>query len=331
MKKIICFGELLIRYSPALGGKWIQDALMPVYIGGSELNVASALASWNMPVRYGTALPDNYLSRDILATLTKKNIDTSAIYFSGHRIGTFYLPQGADLKSTGVIYDRAYSSFGELKPGMIDWHHVLEGCNWFHFSAINPALNENLAAVCKEALEAASAKGMIISIDLNYRPLLWQYGYPPVSVMPELVRYCQVVMGNIWSVSSLLGIKTDLNESKGKTTDELMDAAVNSMLQLQSQFPQVTDLAYTFRLENSYWAMLQQGKEIHVSRHHIFSDAVDKAGSGDCFMGGLIYGLQKKLPASETVNFAASAAVGKLQEKGDTTSQSVEQVKARYI
>lgn len=330
MAKIFCFGELLLRLSPALGGRWIRDACMPVYIGGAELNVATALARWNLPVKYCTALPDNYLTQEIIAGLESKNIDTSAIHISGNRVGTFYLPQGAELKSAGVIYDRAHSSFWDLKPGMINWGEALKDCDWFHFSAICPALNENIVAVCKEALEAATAKEIIISVDLNYRPKLWKYGKQPPEVMPELVKYCHVIMGNVWSAESLLGIKASVTDSAGKTKEELIDAAGKSMLQLHKQFSTTTTFAYTFRLEKEYWAVLQHGPEMAVSKQHRINNIIDKAGSGDCFMGGLIYGLKNKLPLDEIINFAASAAAGKLQEKGDTTNQTIEQIKSRY-
>src|SRR4026207_1945382 len=111
MSKIFCFGELLLRMSPSLGQEWIQHAAMPVYPGGAELNTATALAGWKLPVKYSTALPDHYLSQEIVDYLQQKNIETSAIRISGNRIGIYFLPQGADLKNSGVIYDRAHSSF----------------------------------------------------------------------------------------------------------------------------------------------------------------------------------------------------------------------------
>lgn len=329
MQKIFCFGELMIRLSPESGGKWIHDESITTHIGGAELNVATALANWNVPVKYCTALPDNYLSKEICDELGKKHIDTSAIKFSGNRIGVYYLSKGAELKSAGVIYDRAYSSFGELKPGVINWDNVLKDCGWFHFSAISPGLNDNVVAVCKEALEAASAKGIKISVDLNYRPKLWQYGKKPVDVMPELVKYCNVIMGNLWAVESLLGIDSPIKESAGKSKEELTEATGKSMLQLHKQYPKAETFAYTFRLEKHYFAVLQHGPKMVVSKTYEIKNVIDKAGSGDCFMGGLIYGLTEDHSADETINFAASAAVGKLGEKGDSSKQTIEQVKAR--
>jgi 2-dehydro-3-deoxygluconokinase len=327
LKKVFCFGELLLRMSPGLNREWIRKAQMPVFIGGAELNAATALSNWNIPVKYCTALPDNYMAHEIVEEIREKNIDTSSILSSGERIGNYYLPQGTDLKNAGVIYDRTHSSFSQLQPGMIDWEKALEDCSWFHFSAISPALNENIVAVCKEALEAASAKGLNISVDLNYRSKLWQYGKQPVEVMPELVRYCDVIMGNVWAAENLLGIRSSINDSKGRSMDELVDAAGLSMKAIHEAYPKVQTMAYTFRLDENYFAVLQHGRERAISKEFPLTNIVDKVGSGDCFMGGLIYGLYNQHSPQEIIDFAAAAAVGKMKEKGDATRQTIESIK----
>lgn len=326
MNKVFCFGELLLRISPALNGEWINQSSMVVYIGGAELNVANALAKWNIPAKYCSAIPDHYLSREIMDSLESKNIDTSAIQLRGERIGTYYLPQGADLKHAGVIYDRAYSSFSQLQTGMIDWDKALDGCNWFHFSAISPALLQSAADVCKEALEAASKKGLIISVDLNYRSKLWQYGKSPVEIMPELIRYCDVVMGNIWAAETLAGIAAPIKESTGKSKDELVNATAGSMQQLMKQYPQVRTVAYTFRLQEEYFGVISSNENMATSAVHKLGEVVDKVGSGDCFMAGIICGLYNQYEINKTIDFAAAAAVGKLYEKGDATQQSIESI-----
>ena len=329
MSKIFSFGELLLRMSPVLNRQWIQRAQMPVYVGGAELNVATALAKWGVPVKFGTALPEHYLSNEIIDGLQAKGIDTSAIHFSGERIGIYYLPQGADLKHSGVIYDRAYSSFSCLQPGMIDWDTVLNDCSWFHFSAISPALNKNVTAVCKEALEVATKKKLTISVDLNYRSKLWKYGQQPVDVMPQLLEHCHVVMGNLWAAECLLGIPSTVNSSKGSSNNQLADAALQSMDILKAKYPQVHTMAYTFRLDEHYFAILYTNGIIETSATYPLLNIRDKVGSGDCFMGGLIYGIYNQQSPKEIINYAASAAVGKMQETGDTTDQTIAAVKNR--
>jgi 2-dehydro-3-deoxygluconokinase len=331
MNKIFCFGELLLRMSPELNGKWIEAAHIPVYIGGAELNVATALSTWKMPVKYCTALPDNYLSQEIISHVQNKNIDTSAIQLSGNRIGTYFLPQGTDLKNAGVIYDRAHSSFSDLKPGMINWSKVLDGCTWFHFSAISPALNDNVAAVCNEALQAAAEKGITISVDLNYRSKLWQYGRQPIEVMPRLLQYCDVVMGNIWATEKLLGLSLFLDDPNETDREKLIDAAKSNMQQMKTVFPKVKNTAYTFRFDSTYFAVLNFEDELAISQTFVIENAVDKVGSGDCFMAGYVYGLMNNHQPQTIVDFAAAAATGKMMVKGDATSQTIETIKRRII
>ena len=209
---------------------------------------------------------------------------------------------------------------------MIDWDDVLKDCDWFHFSAISPALSQDSFEVCKEAVKAASSKGLTISVDLNYRAKLWQYGISPDERMPELVSYCHLVMGNIWAAEKLLGINSAIKNSNGKSVNELIDAASDSMNEIQRLFPLVKNIAYTFRLEEKYFAVLQQPTSPTASMILPLNNIIDKVGSGDCFMASLIYGLRNQFEAADLINFAAAAAVGKMQEKGDATNQTIESI-----
>ena len=199
MNKVLCFGELLLRLSPELNGEWIYKSTMPVFIGGAELNVATALSKWDIPSAYFTALPDNYLAKEIAEFISSKNIDADKIIYTGDRIGTYYLPQGADMKNAGVIYDRAYSSFSELQASEVDWDKVFEDVSWFHFSAISPALTQDTADLCMEAAIQASRRNIKVSFDLNHRAKLWKYGKEPVEIIPALMQLCDLIMGNIWA------------------------------------------------------------------------------------------------------------------------------------
>lgn len=320
----------MLRMSPLSQSQWIQQACMPVYIGGAELNVAAALAAWNVPVQYCTVLPQNALSADICDVLSAKQIDVSSIHFSGNRIGIYYLTQGTDLKHSGVIYDRAHSSFSELQRGMINWEEVLKGAGWFHFSAISPALNENIAAVCKEALETAVAKGISVSVDLNHRAKLWKWGKNPVDIMPELVAHCDVIMGNIWSANALLGVALDASVHDKRSKQSYLHHAEETAQHIMQQYPKCKTVAQTFRFDTDngirYYATLNDVQQKYVSKEYCVKTIRDRVGSGDCFMAGLIYGLQHHHSPQYIVDFAAAAAVGKMNETGDNTKQTVAMV-----
>ena len=332
MKKVLCFGELLLRVSPSPVDDVISEkSPFTLYMGGAEANAATALAGWNVPVKYCTVLPDNFMSRHVIDYLEYKGIFTSSILFGGDRIGVYYLERGADLKGS-MVYDRAHSSFSELKRGMIDWDKVLRDVSWFNFTAISPALNEKVADVCLEAIEAASKKGITISCDLNYRSRLWKYGKEPIEVMPKLIEHCDVVMGNIWSANSLLGTSIDDNiHSKGNRKDYLAHAELTAKEIIQ-KFPKVKSVANTFRFDSDanelkYYTSLYTNGKSYNSQEFNCEGVVDRSGSGDCFMAGLIYGFYNQHQPQEIIDYAASAAFGKLQEQGDATGQDVLTVK----
>ncbi|RYE21870.1 MAG: sugar kinase, partial [Sphingobacteriales bacterium] len=138
--KILSFGELLLRICPDADGGWLNTNTLPFYVGGAELNVATALALWGLQSQYFTALPDNGMSGQLIDYLNKKNIDTTPVHYHGSRVGLYFLTKGKDLKNDALIYDRAHSAFAELQPDMVNWDKVLDGVSWFHFSAISPAV-----------------------------------------------------------------------------------------------------------------------------------------------------------------------------------------------
>src|ERR1700712_186538 len=115
-KKVLCFGELLLRISPAPHEDVTEKHPMLLYMGGAEANVATALAGWNIPVKYCSVLPYNFMSHHVINYLEYKGIFCSSILFAGERMGIYYLERGADLKGS-VVYDRDHSSFSNLKPG----------------------------------------------------------------------------------------------------------------------------------------------------------------------------------------------------------------------
>jgi 2-dehydro-3-deoxygluconokinase len=185
-----------------------------------------------------------------------------------------------------------------------------------------------VADVCLEALEAASRKNITISVDLNYRSRLWNYGKDPLEVMPQLVEHCDVIMGNIWAANSLLGIPVDENIHDKKSKEAYLEHAKVTSLAIMEQFPKCKTVANTFRFDQVdnqilyYTSMYTQGQH-YSSSEFSCAGVVDRSGSGDCFMAGLIYGIYNKHTPQELLNYATAAAFGKLQEQGDATDQDI--------
>lgn len=319
---VLCFGELLLRLAFDSEGAWLQQHAFTVYPAGAEANVACALAKWNIPVAYFTALPDHKVTANLLGWLNERGVDTSLVRLEGKRMGLYFLPTGKDIKKGGVIYDRAGSSFGQLRKGMINWEQVLADKSWFHVSAISPALSEEMAELCEEALETASKMGTYISIDLNYRAALWQYGKTPSEIMPRLAKYAHLIMGNIWSANKLLNISIPESRLNGATKAEYLEISRFVAEEIQRSYSKCISVSHTFRFDVGagilyYGTFFENGRQF-VSAEYNRPDVVDKVGSGDCFMAGLIYGHFRQLDPQSMIDFATAAAFLKLGEKGDT-------------
>jgi 2-dehydro-3-deoxygluconokinase len=332
MGKILSFGELLLRICPDAEGSWLNDNSLPFYVGGAELNVSTALALWKVPSAYLTALPDNLITRQLIDYVEARGVDASAVQLLGDRVGLYYLHKGKDLKNAGVIYDRAHSSFSTLKPGVVNWDEVFKDVSWFHFSAICPALNQDVADVCEEALKAASERGITISLDLNYREKLWKYGKDPIDVMPALAKYCTVIMGNIWAAEKMLGIGIDEEVSRMRDKPGFLRQAEKTSVELLDHFPSCKVVANTFRFDENlgirYYTTLYTDGKLQVSNEYTAEKIVDKVGSGDCFMAGLIYGFYIKKESAEILEFATAAAYSKLFIESDATNIGIEEIQA---
>lgn len=312
--RILCFGELLFRLIPNL-----KDHAAHIYSGGAEANVAAALGTWGVPVDYVSRVPANRITDEVLDELQRCNVNIHKVLKGGDRLGFYYSIPGADLKSSAVVYDRKYSSFSEIKPGDINWRKLLKDISWFHWSAITPALSENLAAVCEEALIEAQKMGITISADLNHRPLLWK-DRDPIVVMTPLVKYCNVVMGNLWSAEKLLGIK--FPEIQAGADDKVyQEAALQSSQQLQQRFPQCKQVAYTFRFSDQegirYFSTLFENGVLYTSARLSTAHVTERVGSGDSFMAGLIYTNVHSFSSQARINHANRCGFSKFFVEGD--------------
>jgi 2-dehydro-3-deoxygluconokinase len=327
-ENILVFGELLLRFSSTEDQFISKNHTVSLFPGGSEANVSASLGQWNIPCAYVSCVPDNALANNALQALQELGVNTTKTVLQGSRLGLYFLLSANGLTSGEVVYDRKFSSFSSLTPGTIDWEKVLDGHTWFHWTALTPALSENMAAVCKEALIAARKKGLKISVDLNYRSRLWDYGKQPIDVMPELVAYCDVIMGNIWAANKMLGIPVDEKLDRQTSPEDYAIHANASAKAVFNRFPQCKHIANTFRFmdnpkHNLFYGTYHTPDNNYISSILETNEVVDRIGSGDAFMAGLIYGLTSSNDGQEIIDKATSSGYKKLFVKGDFGDGSI--------
>ena len=206
MKKVITFGELMLRLAPNGYLRFFQNDQFQATFGGGEANVAVSLANYGIDSVYVTKLPKHAIGQGAVDSLRQFGVDTSKIVRGGDRIGIYYLEKGASQRGSVCIYDRAHSSIQEASASDFDWDSIFEGADWFHFTGITPALGANLVEICREACKAAKARGIKISCDLNYRGKLWTRE----QARAAMTDLCQYRIYSRWHWSYRLPLPSDI-------------------------------------------------------------------------------------------------------------------------
>ena len=329
MKNIVAFGEIMLRLAPPGFLRFTQARNFDVIYGGGEANVAASCANYGLPVEYVTRLPANDIGDACLNYIRQWGIGTKHIVRGGDRLGIYFLEVGAVSRGSKVIYDRANSALASIKPGMIDWKEVFADAMWFHWTGITPAISEGAANVCLEAVKTAKEMGLVVSCDLNYRKKLWKWGKTPGEVMPQLVEYTDVAIGNEEDAAKVFGIhapETDVTSGKIEA-----DAYLYVCEKLKERFPNLNTIAITLRgslsaSHNTWSAVLWYNKKMYIAPTYDIVPIVDRVGGGDSFMGGLIYGLLTYEDKQNAIIFAVAASCLKHTIYGDFNLVSVEEV-----
>ncbi len=330
VKKVVTFGEIMMRLAPPGFLRFGQARSFDVIYGGGEANVAVSLANFGVPVNYVTRLPNNDLGEACIQFVRQYGVGTDHIVRGGERLGIYFLETGAAQRGSKVVYDRANSSIATIKRGMIDWRTVFADADWFHWTGITPAISEGAADVCLEAAQVAKAMGLTVSCDLNFRAKLWKWGKKAGEVMPELVRYSDIAIGNEEDADKVFGIKApDADVSSGKVEAEGYKYVCAA---LAERFPNLSAIAITLRgslsaSHNTRSGVLWHKGTFYSAPVYDIVHIVDRVGGGDSFGAGLIYGLR---PYGEEVqkalDFAVAASCLKHSILGDFNLVSVDEV-----
>jgi 2-dehydro-3-deoxygluconokinase len=326
MSKVVTFGEIMLRLSTDSHLRFEQAKAFTATYGGGEFNVAVSLANYGVDAEFVTRIPNNEIGTCALKEMRKMNVESKNVVFGGERLGIYFLETGAGSRASNVVYDRAHSSMATIEKGTINWEKVFEGATWFHWSGITPAISQTAADACLEAIKVAYKLGLTISCDLNYRSKLWQYGKTPSEVMPELLQWTNIILGDIDTAYFMLGqAKVNPNYQEEKSLPVLYNKLFDLCPNLKTV---ATTLRYSVSASHQrIGGILYDKNTIYSSVVREATPVVDRVGSGDAFMGGLIYGLVKYPDNKQRiVDFAVAACSLKHSIAGDYNLVTLKEV-----
>jgi 2-dehydro-3-deoxygluconokinase len=319
MANVATFGEVMLRLSPPGKELLFQSPRLEAVFGGGEANVAVSLAILGHRSRWVSVVPSNPVGEAAVRELRRFGVDTGFVVRGGRRLGIYFAETGADVRASQVIYDREGSGIAEAKKGDFDWEAIFTGMDWFHVSGITPALSASAAELTLEAVAAARAKKMAVSVDLNYRAKLWKYSRPAPEVMRQVVGYADLLVGNEEDCQKALGVGAAVDVAAGRLDPMAYEELTAKVM---SEFPNLARVAVTLReSESADWnrwsAVLRNRTEFLSGPAFDIRAIVDRIGTGDAFAAGLIHGLATFKTDAEALNFAVAAAALKHSVPGD--------------
>ncbi|HEA30066.1 MAG TPA: sugar kinase [Leeuwenhoekiella sp.] len=318
--KIVTFGEVIMRLSPAGSRKLTQANTMEFYFGGTEMNVAASLSAFGEKTQQITNVSNDLVGDAALASMRKMGIDVSAVNKVDHPLGLYFLEVGAGLRASKIAYNRLHGSFANIEPEQVDWEAILEDTTYVHWTGISPAISENAYKTLKNGLKMAKNKGIMITADPAYRSNLWQYGKDGHEVLRELVGFSSIFIGGVNEINEIL--KTDFDFSK-EGFIEASKKLIQECPSIKKVFDKVrTGLSASW--QKVYGRAWTGDSYLETSELEI-TDVVDRIGTGDAYAAGLIYGLIH-YDDQKALEFANAACALKHTILGDANLSSVEEV-----
>lgn len=327
---VVCFGEILMRLSPPNYERFAQARSFEIHYGGAEANVAAQLSQFGIEARLVSKVPNAALGDAAIHFFRALGVNVSHIARGGERLGLYFLENGASLRPSQVLYDRAHSAITTLEPTELYWDEILRGARWFHFTGVTVALGEPVRAVLKQALQAAKTLGITVSCDLNYRAKLWSVEAARREMIP-LMRFVDVCLSNEGDALNCLGVWVS---EQGETLYPALATKLKSefgfkavALSARSSAPSASPNLL------SKAALLLDEKDCKTptfSRALLYAPA-EHIGGGDAFAAGLIYGLLTKPSSKDALDFAVACSALKQSVMGDVGRASVAEIEALLL
>lgn len=313
-KKIVTFGEIMLRLTPPNYGM-IEDAYdYLATFGGTEANVAISLAQFGHLTEFVSKLPNNQLGEAAIKYLNGNQVQTNFLKKSGDTIGIYFLETGFGIRPSKVLYNRKYSSITSLSVEDIDIDALLEDVRWFHFSGITLSLHENVRNVLYEILIKARQRNIFISFDCNYRKSLWTIEEAKPHYQ-KIEPFIDLFFANPFDARCFFDVVPDESLSGDSYDyDQLKKLIAKSHASYVFGYKRTIYAANENEL-TAYVVNKDKVIETLPKRFHIY----DRIGGGDAFAAGIIHGLLKTgmKDLDFALNFGLSASILKHTLWGD--------------
>lgn len=286
MKKqfdLLSLGEVLLRLSPPNNERIVRGDIFEKQVGGAELNVVSGVSLLGLRTGMISKLPAN-----AVGTFAKNKIRYSGVsddylvydHEKDARLGVYYYENGAYPRKPGIVYDRMHTSINKIDIDEFP-EEIYTSTRCFHTTGITLALSEQTRKTTIEMMKRFKEAGVLISFDVNFRGNLWT-GAEAKACIEEILPYVDVFFCSEDTARLTFLKEGNVHEIMKSFTEEYPISIV-AATQRTVHSPKV----------HSFSSVIYSAKEdvFYEEAPYENIDVVDRIGSGDAYISGVLYGL----------------------------------------
>lgn len=315
---LLTLGEIMLRLSPPGYERMSRGEVFDKRAGGSELNVAAGVALLGLKTGIISRLPDNSMGTFVKNRIRFEGVSDDYLLYDDDdnaRLGIYYYEYGAAPRKPSIIYDRQNSSFTRISLEDIP-EEIYETTRMFHTSGITLALCENSRVVALELIKKFKEHGAMISFDVNYRANLWSEEEAR-SVIQSILPYIDVLFVSEETSRRMMQKTGELKDiMKSYTKDYPVQIVCTTQRTVKS--PKKHDFTSTI-----YSA---QSDQFYVERTYSDIDVIDRIGSGDAYVSGVLYGLLKYNDPHKALQYGNATSSVKNTIPGDLPASDLSEI-----
>lgn len=315
---IIGLGEAMLRLSPSGPGRLSQSGALDKFAGGSEMNVVAGAAQLGRSTALVTKLPDNPLGRFLQSGLRACGISDRWMIFDPSpekRVGIYFYEYGAHPRKPAVTYDRRGSSFSSLASDEVDEGIFTQTCV-FHTSGITLALGEKPRETALRMIRLFKQGGALVSFDVNYRANLWDE-----DTARETIR-------SVLPFIDLLFVSEETSRrmmARTGTLEEMMRGYCEEFgVKLVASTSRTVQSPKCHSFNSTIYC--HEERRAYTGRAYENIDVVDRIGSGDAYVAGVLSGLLLSGSVQTALDYGNAMSALKNTVAGDLPATHLEEI-----
>jgi len=315
---LITFGEIMLRLSPPVNERIVRGGVFDKRAGGSELNVASGVSLLGLRTGIISKLPANEIGTYIKNRIRFCGVSDDYLIFdetSDARLGIYYYEGGAAPRKPAIVYDRKGSSINKISLSEIP-DDIFGETRCFHTSGISLGLSEPVRKTAVQLITGFKKAGAVISFDVNYRANLWDEDTARATI--------QSILYDV----DILFVSEESSRRMFRKTGDLKDIMKSYCKEYGIKYVATTRREVISPKKHNFGSIIYCAKTDAFYTEKLYEDidVVDRIGSGDAYVAGVLFGLLKYNDPQKALEFGDATSAVKNTIPGDLPSSDFKEI-----